>query len=1249
MAEFIIVLPMLLLIALGSIQWALIYQAKVTVEHATFMAARAGAVTGGDVGEMRDAFAKGILPLYSPDKDAPLALDLGAGLEAWIDSRNWVGVNVGAGATQMLILNPTREAFDDHGEQVGPDTLIRNDRLHLKSMEADGPSGVSVQDANLLKVHVLYGYELKLPFIRDVLAWMGSRSTSDLAKQAMWQARRIPVLSTSTVRMQSDVKLSDNVLSMADVDELLESDSLPYINGHSYEGHRPWDMGPSGGNDGFLGGGIGGIGQPLIGEGGGGIDPGQFDNGDGGGGGDPGGGGVGPDDGGGGGPGGGGGDPGGGGGPGDCDPGDASCDGDDGDDDLGAVDCDSDDGGGGGGDGNSPGGSRFADTSGLNGSGAVAGTSQAMNLPSVMVGNPINVVTGNKYQAEVDMRGAIPFARHYNSQTRHNGRMGNNWRHSFEVSVRPVHGREGVQRMRVTQADGRTMSFTASTGDVGVSIPDAASVKAVYAARMPTDGWILDRGNQGYDWVRQTTQYSQQVLEFNDAGFLNAVTKISDGNEVFSERMQLLYDATGTQLMGVVNADDQRMGLSYYKNGRLRQLTDPAGLETTFEYDGNGNLKSVSQNGSLLKSYHYEDANDPHNLTGVSDASGNRLATYAYDELDRATYSSGADSQSAVSLTYGEVSEVASSGGAKRTRSTTEVTDSAGVKSTYFTEMRDGIPRVTQISGPGCDACSAGDVSYEYNDNHQLTAVNYKSGVSRTNTYDDLGRLVKKEAIDATGQASVLAEYKYSANSSAIESVTRAGASPNTPRTLEVEYTPDGQLAKAIESRFERAADGQFSPLSSVTNFDYADGKLVGIEKIDNGVSKRTTYGYDHQGRLAVRELPSGRRLEVLARDGQGRPTNISAALPMFADETSAEQSVEARNFTLEYDQQGGVASISDGDRTWQPGAPNSGTPARFGELPGASGAQESIDRSVAMLEFNAVLQEVDSFESASRAVESGGVDDPALRNSLSRDECDENAEECAEIANGQRYGELSQCIYDPSTCQSPNISDEWQEVDPSELGLEEDDFISGGFAAGVYQSSETGEYTLVFRGTDNLSDWIDNLGQGAGFTTSQYEMAIELARALQDGLPPGSNITVTGHSLGGGLATAAALELGVPAVVFNAAGLNPQVAADNNLDMSQANNLIDLYHVEGEILTSAQDLGPITMPLPFFPYYTTIDGPSAPGERVSLPPPSDEWLEDNIDYAWYLPNALEESIQLHLMTSVMQSLQEQSEALGCE
>jgi hypothetical protein len=59
-------------------------------------------------------------------------------------------------------------------------------------------------------------------------------------------------------------------------------------------------------------------------------------------------------------------------------------------------------------------------------------------------------------------------------------------------------------------------------------------------------------------------------------------------------------------------------------------------------------------------------------------------------------------------------------------------------------------------------------------------------------------------------------------------------------------------------------------------------------------------------------------------------------------------------------------------------------------------------------------------------------------------------------------------------------------------------------------------------------------------------------------------------------LASAAAIVYNRPATTFNAAGVNPSFVAQFNANLGQANQLIDAYRVQGDILSTLQDLDPI-------------------------------------------------------------------------
>lgn len=143
------------------------------------------------------------------------------------------------------------------------------------------------------------------------------------------------------------------------------------------------------------------------------------------------------------------------------------------------------------------------------------------------------------------------------------------------------------------------------------------------------------------------------------------------------------------------------------------------------------------------------------------------------------------------------------------------------------------------------------------------------------------------------------------------------------------------------------------------------------------------------------------------------------------------------------------------------------------------------------------------------------------------------------------------------------------------------------GFDAAIYQNAE-GQYVVAFRGTDSWrlgpgGDAATNGGQAIGLATDQYAQAVKLARRAKDVFGEG-NVVITGHSLGGGLASAAMLATGVPGVTFNAAGLSDNTL--RSLDLHSSPNAIReeaatsgqirRYSVELDLVTEAQQGTPL-------------------------------------------------------------------------
>jgi hypothetical protein len=222
MVEFAIVCPFALLLVLGIIQLGLMLTAKEVVNEAAFLAARAGAVQNADKKAMTDLLTKALIPFYqdTTDPNGPLSRVTAALGKSYGDT---VCVPFVRCFLTVDILNPTTAAFQDFGLAPGSasenHTYIPNDNLEFRSHSITGPSsGLSIQDANVLKIKVTYGYEIKVPLMQSVIksvmcgfdTGVDAFGRGNLTVPAggndctnFYNQGRIPIVAYATVQMQT--------------------------------------------------------------------------------------------------------------------------------------------------------------------------------------------------------------------------------------------------------------------------------------------------------------------------------------------------------------------------------------------------------------------------------------------------------------------------------------------------------------------------------------------------------------------------------------------------------------------------------------------------------------------------------------------------------------------------------------------------------------------------------------------------------------------------------------------------------------------------------------------------------------------------------------------------------------------------------------------------------------------------------------------------------------------------------------
>jgi RHS repeat-associated protein len=396
-------------------------------------------------------------------------------------------------------------------------------------------------------------------------------------------------------------------------------------------------------------------------------------------------------------------------------------------------------------------------------------------------GNPINVITGNKYQREEDLPAlpglmGIEIVRHYNSLHMGLGQMGYGWRLSYETDLQVVNN-----TLRITQADGGRLIFNRSS----INPSDCA-------CQNPAQGHVMiyhtPKGDE-YTWY----WLDGKQLHFNHQGKLERITAPT-GESVSLTRglkgeLLKVTDPQGRSLIvhyadkhttgfkGIV-AIDTPIGRYNYQHDNDPKSAGISNL-TQVQYPATDSQKttgltSLTQR-ALVRHYHYGEkvyvtpimastTRSPtipqaaHLLTGISLAwqEGNaaktqRIRTWGYDALGRGILSvhglpKQLDAYGKVIANTGiqqvNLSYQVGAGSAKAILAQAEkntqhhprishngqigqtiLTNSLGQSTVYNYTLIAGEHRLLQVVGAGCAECGETNVVYGYDKLARLSHV----------------------------------------------------------------------------------------------------------------------------------------------------------------------------------------------------------------------------------------------------------------------------------------------------------------------------------------------------------------------------------------------------------------------------------------------------------------------------------------------------------------------------------------------
>nr|WP_241148290.1 hypothetical protein [Xanthomonas campestris]WVL60695.1 hypothetical protein LLE68_021145 [Xanthomonas campestris pv. barbareae] len=141
-----------------------------------------------------------------------------------------------------------------------------------------------------------------------------------------------------------------------------------------------------------------------------------------------------------------------------------------------------------------------------------------------------------------------------------------------------------------------------------------------------------------------------------------------------------------------------------------------------------------------------------------------------------------------------------------------------------------------------------------------------------------------------------------------------------------------------------------------------------------------------------------------------------------------------------------------------------------------------------------------------------------------------------------------------------------------AEIYIPDPAILGPGYKPTVVYKGSAGEVATAngLRDTSAEDFLANNFPQSVGMQTDYYDRAMQLAATLKE---QRVHFEIAGHSLGGGMGSAASAVSGAPATTFNAAGLHPvtaqRFALANGLPTYDTANTVVAYQVQGEMLNN--------------------------------------------------------------------------------
>ncbi|WP_027399773.1 RHS repeat-associated core domain-containing protein [Anaerovorax odorimutans] len=467
------------------------------------------------------------------------------------------------------------------------------------------------------------------------------------------------------------------------------------------------------------------------------------------------------------------------------------------------------------------------------------------------VNEPVNIITGNYYSNETDLKiqgygPSLEVSRYYNSLDERVSKIGKSWRLNYDTVLENMSSED----IKITYPDGHSVVFEPVSGT------------NKYTASEAEFDELYKNTNNTYDLKRN----DKLTYKYNN-GKLISITDLNNNS------VTLQYNSSG-YLYKVISASGKSLTFTN-ENGKIKNIVDSNNRKISYNYNGSGYLTSVIKpNGGVVR-YDYNSKG----ITSITDENNVRFIENEYDEFGRIIKQKD-DDNNITTYNYDELNMVNTYTCEETNRNVKyEYTDKLYIDKKIYDDgsyeeygydewgnknrIKDRNGNVTTFQynerGNLLSTTSSApfnyQTSFEYDQNDNITKMSTQDGQIKTFVYDNNGNLTKTiEKIDEENNA--INEYSYNPKGQIITSKDAEGNISN------FSYDNLGNLTKITdaegnETEFEYDNLGRKiseTTAYGTTNYTYND--LDKVEKIVDPNNNITRLKYDSRGNLIKQISP---------------------------------------------------------------------------------------------------------------------------------------------------------------------------------------------------------------------------------------------------------------------------------------------------------------------------------------------------------------------------------------------------------